>query len=306
MIRVEFQARCSPHAHTILWITNAPKLDVDPDDDVTAFITTYQTCAVPDEACDLRDLVLSFQQHVHSATCWRHGKCRFSFPHPPSSQTLIAKPSDEPDSVVAVRTIKQMTAVIEKVLKVMDDRDVPDDISYEDLLLRPNVTQNSYQTALGLSKTGRHVILRRNPKEQNINHYNPAILKTWKANMDLQYITDPYSCVMYVTSYMLKSERSMRELLRKIADECRGDDIKDKLRKIGSAFLNNLEVSAQEAVYRLLSLPLKKSSRKVVFVNTSKKEKCVSMLKPAHLLDQLNDDDENVFCTSLIDICCKT
>ena len=119
--------------------------------------------------------------------------------------------------------------------------------------------------------------------------------------MDLQYITDLYSCVMYVTSYMLKSERSMSELLRKVADECRGDDIKDKLWKFWSAFLNNREVRAQEVVYHLLSLPLKKSSRKVVFVNTSKKEKRVSMLKPAHLLDELNNDDENVFCTSLID-----
>ena len=301
MIRVEFQARGSPHAHTILWIKDAPKLDVDPDDVVTAFIGKYQTCAVPDEACDLRDLVLSRQQHVHSATCRRRGKCRFNFPHAPSSQTLISKPSDELDPLVSDGTIKRMTAVMEKVWNVMNDKDVPDDISYSDLLLKANVTQECYQAALSLSKTGRHVILKREPKERNINHYNPAILQTWKANMDLQYITDPYSCVMYVTSYMLKSERSMSELLRKVADECRGDDIKEKLHKLGTAFLNNREVSAQEAVYRLLSLPLKKSSRKVVFVNTSRKEKRVSMLKPSHLLDQLNDDDEDVFCTSLID-----
>ena len=28
-IRIEFQARGSPHAHTILWIKDAPKLNVD-------------------------------------------------------------------------------------------------------------------------------------------------------------------------------------------------------------------------------------------------------------------------------------
>ena len=172
MIRVEFQARDSPHNHTILWIKDVPKLDVDPDDDITAFINKYQTCAVPDEACDLRDLVLPHQQHVHSVTCRRHGKCRFSFPHAPSSQTLIFKTSDKPEPVVAVRTIKEMTAVMEKVWKVMDDKDVPNDISYRNLHLRANVTQDSCQAALGLSKTGR-----RNPKERNLNHCNPAILK---------------------------------------------------------------------------------------------------------------------------------
>ena len=33
-IRIEFQARGSPHAHTILWIKDAPKLNVNTDEDV--------------------------------------------------------------------------------------------------------------------------------------------------------------------------------------------------------------------------------------------------------------------------------
>ena len=33
-IRIEFQARESPHAHTILWIKDAPKLNVDTDEEV--------------------------------------------------------------------------------------------------------------------------------------------------------------------------------------------------------------------------------------------------------------------------------
>jgi hypothetical protein len=34
MIHIEFQARGSPHAHTILWIKDAPKLDVNTDEEV--------------------------------------------------------------------------------------------------------------------------------------------------------------------------------------------------------------------------------------------------------------------------------
>ena len=121
--------------------------------------------------------------------------------------------------------------------------------------------------------------------------------------MDLQYIVDPYSCIMYITSYMMKSERAMSELLKKVAEEAKEDDLRSQLRKVGSAFLNNREVSAQEAVFRLLSLPLKRASRKVVFVNTAPKEKRVSMLKPQKVLAEMDDDDENIFCTSPLDRC---
>ena len=102
--------------------------------------------------------------------------------------------------------------------------------------------------------------------------------------MDLQFIMDPYSCIMYITSYMMKSERAMGELLKNVADQNRGEEVKSKLRSIASSFLNNREVSVQEAAYRLLSMPLVRSSRKVVFVNTAPKCRRVSMLKPKALL----------------------
>ena len=43
----------------------------------------------------------------------------------------------------------------------------------------------------------------------------------------------------------------------------RTDELRTQLRKIGSAFLDHREVSAQETVYRLLSLPMKQLSRAV-------------------------------------------
>jgi hypothetical protein len=101
MIRIEFQARGSPHAHTILWIKDAPKLDVNTDEEVISFIDKYQTCVIPDEEnTDLRNIVLSLQKHVHSSTCRKHGSCRFRFPHPPSGKTLIARPHDESDPTI--------------------------------------------------------------------------------------------------------------------------------------------------------------------------------------------------------------
>lgn len=60
--------------------------------------------------------------------------------------------------------------------------------------------------------------------------------------MDLQYILDPYACVMYIASYMLKSEKSMGELLKQVPKECDGELIRTQLRRLGSVFLNHREV----------------------------------------------------------------
>ena len=35
--------------------------------------------------------------------------------------------------------------------------------------------------------------------------------------MDIQYVMNPYACIMYVASYMTKSEKSMGELLKQAA-----------------------------------------------------------------------------------------
>ena len=59
---------------------------------------------------------------------------------------------------------------------------------------------------------------------------------------------------MHVASYIMKTERSMGELLERIAAEARTDELKTQLRKVRSAFLTHREVSVQEAMYILLSL----------------------------------------------------
>ena len=49
-IRIEFQARGSPHAHCVIWVKDAPKYGIDSDEEVCAFIDKYITCAIPQRA----------------------------------------------------------------------------------------------------------------------------------------------------------------------------------------------------------------------------------------------------------------
>ena len=84
VICIEFQARGSPHAHTLIWIKDAPKLGYGDEADVKAFIDKYISCSLPDNDQALRDLVEGLQIHCHSPTCCQKGSCRFNYPKPPS------------------------------------------------------------------------------------------------------------------------------------------------------------------------------------------------------------------------------
>ena len=141
----------------------------------------------------------------------------------------------------------------------------------------------------------------RMPNECKINNYNPHVTLAWQANMDIQYVLNAYACVMYVASYMMKSERAMGELLKNVANENRSEELLSQLRKVGSAFLNHREVSAQEAVYCILSIPMKQLSRSVVFVDTNPKCNRIGVLKDFNAISQLDNDDKNVFQKSLLD-----
>ncbi len=133
--------------------------------------------------------------------------------------------------------------------------------------------------ALEVSTKASVVILKRKPNECNINNYNASIMLARQANMDIQYVLNAYACVMFVASYIMKSERSMGELLKNVAAEARNEDLKIQMRKVGSAFLTHREVSAQEAVYRILSIPMKQLSRSVVFIDVNPKHERIAVLR---------------------------
>ena len=93
VIKIEFQMRGSPHAHCLLWVKNAPKIDKDPDDVVCAFIDKYITAMIPPVAPENEhhiNLMVNLQKHTHSDYCHRNKSCHFGFPKPPATKTLIS------------------------------------------------------------------------------------------------------------------------------------------------------------------------------------------------------------------------
>ena len=119
--------------------------------------------------------------------------------------------------------------------------------------------------------------------------------------MDLQMVIDDVAAVMYVCSSMMKGEKVMGETLKRVAKECRDDDIQTQMKKIKKEFLGKRAFGCPESVMRILSMWLMKKNRKVVTVNCEMKENRVSLPKTQEQLSKIDDDDTNVFATSIID-----
>ncbi|XP_070548888.1 uncharacterized protein [Ptychodera flava] len=294
-IRKEMQSRGTEHFHAAVHVLNAPILDKNTDEDVILFIDKYISCAIPDKDTDpvLHDLVISRQTHHHTRTCKKRKglECRFHFKKPPSSETLIAR---KDTSKEAISEAKQ---IMTKVMKTLEIRQP--EITLSELLKEANVSETDYHSALTLSLKRTSVVLKRKPSETSINPYNPYILKALRANMDIQYITDVWACIAYITSYMCKPEREMSELMRNAVKEA--NTTTDKLKCIGNTFLRCREVSQHEAIARLVGLPLRQTNTTVQYVPTGYEAERTRMLKSVSELDEMDDDNESVYVPSILD-----
>ena len=263
--RVEYQQRGSPHIHMLIWLENAPTFGEDFDCDVVEFIDKIITCEKPTENPDLLALV-NRQVHRHSHTCRKKSKsvCRFNYPQPPMMSTKILYPLDIDD--MHDNELGEHKDTWKFIKKHLNDMKDGEDIAFDQLLVNLKVTEQKYLLAIRSSLQAPTIFLERKPNELRVNNYNAACLSAWRANMDIQFVLDVYACAMYIVSYISKAQKRMSELLRTACEEARrgNSSIKQQVRGIGNKFLNNVEISAQEAVYIVLQLPMRKSSRQVV------------------------------------------
>ena len=146
------------------------------------------------------------------------------------------------------------------------------------------------------------MFLKRNPNKLCIDNYNPFCLSAWRANMDIQYVFNVYACAVYIVNYISKGQKGMSPS----SDARKGNNnIKQQVRDIGSKFLNKVEISAQEAVYIVLQLPLKKASRKIIFINMSPPNERVELLKEISDINEMDDDCKEIYTGDLLNRYCK-
>ena len=99
-----------------------------------------------------------------------------------------------------------MTAVKTAVLEEKID-------SVQSLFDSVGINQKLFEMAYKCINNTTHIVLKRQLNEVWVNQYNKFGLQCWNANMDIQYVTDAYACIVYIISYISKSEREMGLLL---------------------------------------------------------------------------------------------
>ena len=139
----------------MIWIKDAPKLGYSDEEDVTAFIDKYVSCSLPETDEELCTLVQNLQIHHHSQTCRRKGSCRFNYPKPPSPYTIISHEPHDNSAQQVDFAVKILTAV----KQVLETKDLPTDITLQELLEAAHVTLDVYIQALLTGKYEQSVIL---------------------------------------------------------------------------------------------------------------------------------------------------
>ena len=298
--RVEYQQRGSPHIHMLIWLESAPVVyGCDDDEDVTSFIDEIITCRKPDNDPELQFLV-NRQINRHCQTCRKKSKaeCRFNFPQPPMKSTrILYVPLDD----MSDTDIQKHKDNWRNITKNLNDMKEGEDMTFDQLLVSLNITEQKYILATRSSLNSPTIFLKREPNELRVNNYNSACLSAWRANMDIQFVLDVYACAMYIVSYISKAQKGMSQLLQRACDEARegNSSIKQRVRDIGNKFLNSVEICAQEVVYIVLQLPMRKSSREVIFIPTAPSEERVQLLKPMNEIEELDDDSQEVHASGL-------
>ena len=132
-------------------------------------------------------------------------------------QESRTRPDDERAPII-IDAARNVVAHVKNIMDKYPCKEHPR-MRLDDILSESGVTHDQYADAL--SRTGtRKIIMKRETRLQcRINPYNPYILEIWKANMDIQFVENAISAVMYVCSYMMKAEKGMGDLLKRV---CRG------------------------------------------------------------------------------------
>ena len=104
------------------------------------------------------------------------------------------------------------------------------------------VTEDLYMKSLKWINTRKGqpaILLKRDLTEVNINNYNATLIKAWEANLDVQYVTNVYSCIMHVASYMSKPEKTLGDVLKGVSASTQHLGAKSSMKNIAKKFLTN-------------------------------------------------------------------
>ncbi len=74
------------------------------------------------------------------------------------------------------------------------------------------------------------LFLKKHVKDIRTNAYAIKAVALWEANIDIQFILDPYVAASYCTSYLTKIDRTITNEFQTIIKKCENENVDAKLR----------------------------------------------------------------------------
>ena len=200
--------------------------------------------------------------------------CKYGFPWPIMESNCILEHIEQSTSaqkelkkhyLAYFDVLRNELTDIAKAYKTDGNQQKPE-YGFERLLAQLSRKLNSkiyleeYHLILRSSIKRSTVFLKRNCRELMLNPYNKFIICRHRANMDIQFVTDPYGAAAYVSAYMLKANAKMSVTLKRAQKEINAGNlgIRKRLLALANVFQNSSEIGAQECVYSLLSMSVAK------------------------------------------------
>jgi hypothetical protein len=270
--RIEFQHRGSPHVHMILWLNNAPIFDADKPNlfhHIEEFIDSIISTSSDDP--NVSDFI-KYQYHKCSRTCKKKTRgntsCRFGAPFIPMEETRILQPFPS-DYIYSDGEQDEYRAIIKKLNQLLSD-DLNAIGTFDEMLVKLNCDKEKYIKAVQSQLKATKILIKRAPKDARVNPYAAKILMLMQSNIDVQFVLDPYACIGYIVEYINKPSRGISRLLRACVEEFKSGNysLRERIKKLSCTYYNGTEISAQEAAWCRLRLPMSYSSTAVEFINT--------------------------------------
>ena len=179
--RIEFQNRGSPHAHGMIWIKDVKPLDA------------YEIGDLNDQ---IKETLLYVNDKIQASypMVQTPEKYKENFKSHPSMDEFI----ESKDENIEKLDLQRCVHVLQKhkcsslcLFKGKCKYKFPYQLSKE-IYAVPNKDMEY------------DLVIKRN--HSNVNFYNKDILRLWRANMDIKFITNMYAVAMYVAYYSSKSE----------------------------------------------------------------------------------------------------
>ncbi len=126
-----------------------------------------------------------------------------------------------------------------------------------------------------------------NPKDIRTNLFNKHTKPLWEANINAQFILDPYA-TSYYTSYLTKVNKIVDQEIHLILNKCKHEQTQASqcIKILDNAFLNAQQIFSQQNTYNVIK-HFYHSTRSFQFTNTFEEQNRAFVLLPQKILQTL-------------------